>query len=507
MKNKCIFILLLFISSVFLFAQLKQDERVLKVGIESDLGILNPYESGYAVQAKVFWNVFEPLIALEENSTRIRPCLATSWEVSNDNRIWLLKLRQGVKFHDGSSMDADDVIDSASVFQNLEAEVEKVDNYTVRFILPEPNNGFLHKLTNIKFCIASSENVEQFKSLKEKNMLDDYIPVGSGPFKFAQYRRGEEIVLQSFADYWDGEPWLKKLIYKIIPDNKARLTALEKGEIDLIDVIFPSDLIRLQKNPNFRILKLYGMNICYIAINTTHKPLDNVKIRQALNLAVDKMKLTRMFYFGGYGVPTNRILSPAFWGFSALPTPGKYNPAEAKELLAEAGYKDGFSINLLSIPRARPYVPDPIGVSEEIKKQLADIGVKVQIIVPPTYDDFGNMLLEGKHDLALSGWIDTTGHPDYTLNSLLSGKMYVFNLSRWHNKLFDEKLEAARELPINDISGRIKLYNEAQEIFEREAPWIPLFHTKNFVIYNRKVKGIIAYPSSMISYNKVRLQS
>jgi peptide/nickel transport system substrate-binding protein len=507
MKYKNIFILLLLLLPMFLFAQLKQDERALNVGIEGDLGIFNPWESGYAVQAKVFWNIFEPLITLEENSTRIKPCLATSWEVSNDNRIWLIKLRKGVKFHDGSSMDADDVLDSVSVFQNFEAKVEKVDSNTVRFILSEPNNGFLHKLTNIKYCIAPSENVEQFKSLRERNRLEEYLPIGSGPFKFTQYRKGEEIVLHSFADYWNSEPWLKKIIYKIIPDNKARLTALKKGEIDLVDVIFPADLIQIQRNPNFNIIKLYGMNICYIAINITHKPLDNIKVRQALNLAVDKMKLTQMFYFGGYGVPTNRVLSPAFWGFSAIPNPGRYNPTEAKELLADAGYKEGFSINLICIPRARPYVPNPKGVAEEIKKQLADIGVKVQIIVPSTYDDFGNMLLEGKHDLALSGWIDTTGHPDYTLNSLLSGRLYVFNLSRWHNKLFDEKLEAARELPFSNVTDRIRLYNEAQQIFQKEAPWIPLFHTKNFVIYHRKIKSIIAYPSSMISYHKTRIAS
>ena len=147
MKYKNIFILLLLLLPMFLFAQLKQDERALNVGIEGDLGIFNPWESGYAVQAKVFWNIFEPLITLEENSTKIKPCLATSWEVSNDNRIWLIKLRKGVKFHDGSSMDADDVLDSVSVFQNFEAKVEKVDSNTVRFILSEPNNGFLHKLT------------------------------------------------------------------------------------------------------------------------------------------------------------------------------------------------------------------------------------------------------------------------------------------------------------------------------------------------------------------------
>jgi len=129
------------------------------------------------------------------------------------------------------------------------------------------------------------------------------------------------------------------MVYHIIPDNKARLSALEKGEIEVIDVIFPADLPRINKNQNLKVESIFGMNVCFIAINTTRKPLDNIKVRQALNMAVDKSKLIRMFYYGGYGVPTNRVLSPAFWRYNILSKPVKYQPALAKKMLAEAGFE------------------------------------------------------------------------------------------------------------------------------------------------------------------------
>ena len=507
MKNKLTLALLFFLLACPLLAQTKQNDRVLKVGVESDLDVLGPWESEFTVNAKIFWNVLEPLVTLEEKSTKIKPYLATSWKASNNNRTWLIKLREGVKFHDGSGLTADDVVASVSLFQEFEGKAEKVDRFTVRFALPEPNSGFLHKLSHIKYAIASLKTVSQYKLLQKEGRLEEFMPMGSGPFKFSHWEKRKQIILESFPDYWQGSFWLEKLIYKIILDNKARLSALEKGEIDVIDVVLPADLPRIMKNPNLRVVSLYGMNICYIAMNTTHKPLDNIKVRQALNLAVDKMLLTRSFYYGGYGVPTNRILSPAFWGFTAMPSFGRYQPAEAKRMLAEVGYDRGLSFKLVIIPMARPYLPNPKGVAEEIKRQLADVGVKVSITIPATYAEFFAITGKGDFDLSLSGWINITGDPDYTLNTLLSGKLYEYNESRWHNKLFDEKLEAARELPVNDVQGRIKLYNEAQKIFQDEAPWIPLFHTKIFLIYNKKVKGIILYPSSMLSYHKASLQS
>jgi len=506
MKNRLILTLLFCLFTFLLFAQSKQNERVLKVGVESDIDVLGPWESAFAVNAKIFWNILEPLVTFEEKSTKIKPNLATSWKVSNNNRTWIFKLNGAVKFHNGNSLIADDVVASASLFQDFKGKVEKVDRLTVRFILPEPHSGFLHTLVDITYGIAPSWNINEYKVLKKLDRLEDFIPIGSGPFKFSRWERGKKIILESFADYWQGAPWLKNVVYKVIPNNDERLSALEKGEIDVIDVVSPADLPRVRKNPNLRIISIYGMNICYIAMNTTHKPLDNIKVRRAINMAVDKKRLIIMFYYGGYGVPTNRVLSPAFWKFRLSSEPEIYRPAAAKKFLTEAGYDKSLSLKLLCIPIARPYLPDPKGVAEEIKRQLADIGVKVHLTIPPTYTDYDYLLRKGDYDLVLEGWIDVTGDPDYTLSSLLSGKESTYNDSHWHNQLFDEKLQAARELPISEIKARKRLYDEAQSIFQEEAPWIPLFHTKIFVIHNHRVKGIIFYPSSMLSYHKVRLE-
>jgi peptide/nickel transport system substrate-binding protein len=505
MQNKLLLCIFLLLIACFLIAQMQEKEKVINVGIESDLNLTNPWTSGFAVDGKILWNVLQPLVSLEEGSTRLKPYLATSWKTSDNNRTWLIKLRQGVKFHNGNILKADDVVASVSLFQEFNAKVEKADDFTVRFILPEPNSGFIYKLALVKCAIAPVDNIDLFRKLQDEGNVEEFIPIGSGPFKFSRWDRRNEIILESFSDYWQGTPWLEKLVYRNIPDNKERISALEKGEVDLIDILFPEDLVRIRRNSHLEIKSTFGMNICYIAINTMRQPLNDMKIRQALNLAVDKMQLTQKFFYGGYGTPTSRILSPAFWGFGALPNAGSYNAAQAKELLTEAGFDKDKILLFLIPPIPRPYVPDPRGLSEDIKKQLALIGVNVQIVKPVDWDEFGSILSEGTFDLALSGWIDMSGDPDYTLSFLLSGEeSNPYNLARWHSKLFDEKLQKAREFPLSNVSGKIQLYNEAQKIFQQEAPWIPLTHTKIFIIHHRKVKGLIFYPSSIISYHKVR---
>jgi ABC-type transport system substrate-binding protein len=509
MLKRLIIVLLLFCSISFLLkGQSDKNKEALVIGVESDIDVFTPWDSTNTVRNKILWNIFEPLVILKEKSTEIQPHLAESWKVNNNNTIWEITLREGIKFHDGSLLTADDVIASASLFQGFQGTIEKIDSRTIRFILPEPNSGFLSSLAQVKFAIAPAHTVQEYKSLHKTGRLQNFSAIGSGPFKFSRWQKGNQITLDSFENYWNGAPSIKNIIYKVIPDNKERINELENGTIDLIDVLFPADLSRIKKNAHLRIASIYGMNICYIAINTTHKPLDNAKVRRALNLGVDKLRLTRMFYFGGYGVPTNRVLSPAFWGFNAMPAPGNFQPALAKQILSEEGISEGLNLKFVCIPMARPYLPNHTGVAEEIKNQLANIGVNTQVSAPANWTEFQSILSKGDFDLALTGWISEMGDPDYLLTALLSGESLkeevMKNYSRWNNQLFDEKLKTARKLPLSDVRGRIKLYNEAQKIFQEETPWIPLFHTKIFVIHNRRVKGVILYPSSMLSFYKVQ---
>ncbi len=506
MEKKIFFYLAFLFISFLLIAQATDNEKVIRVGAESDVDMISPWESGYAVTSKIFWNVFEPLVAFEEKSTTIKPCLATSWEVSNNNRIWSFTLREGVKFHDGSTLTVDDVIASANLFYQLDAEVEKIDSHTIRFTLPESHAGFLNELADIVYGIAPAKNAIEYKALKEAGMLEDYVPIGTGPFKFSHWEKGREIVLESFADYWQGPATLRKIIYHIIPENETRLIALETGKVDVIDVINPSYLPRIKKNPDLKVESIFGMNICFIAINTTRKPLDKIKVRKALNLAVNKKQIIKIFYQEDYGIPTNKVLSPAFWESDKSPKPGDYRPEEAKKLLIGSGLKRGLSLSLLCIPTARPYLPDPKGMARELRKQFAEIGVALNIIIPPSYSEYDFIIREGNYDLTLAGWIDVTGDPDYTLRNLLSSTGALYNESHWSNKEFDIKLQQARELSIDDEKGKFKLYNEAEKIFQKEVPWIPLVHTKIMLIRHRKVKGLLFYPSSMISYHKATIQ-
>jgi len=494
----------------FLLATTQPPKRggTLTIGIPGGIKSLSPWDSNYNIRNKILSNIFEPLIQSERRTTKIVPWLAVRWEVEKGNRVFTMKLRSGVKFHNGALMTVDDVVASAKVFPFTIRRVEKVDSNTVRFVLNEPASNFPYSIAYVYFAIAPSSSVNEYQRLRRANNLSLFQPVGSGPFKLSRWSKGKEIVLSAFQDYWGGPPYLDRIIYRIIPDDKERVSALERGDIDLIDIVFPKDLERLKKNPDLVMESTYGLNVCYLVMNTKKKPFSDVRVRRAINLAIDKSTLARKFVYGGYGIPTNNLLSPAFFGFPSTPGVGRYDPQGAKKLLAEAGYPNGFSAKFLVIPVARPYLPDPQGCAEEIKRELALVGIKVKIVIPKDYAELIRLAGErGDFDLCLTGWVSETGDPDYLLSSLLGGPKLGGNpagsISGWRSSVFEEKLLLSRRLPLSDVMGRMKLYNEALRIAKEEVPIIPLFHTKVFVVYRKKVKGVIPHPTSIIRFDRV----
>ena len=461
------------------------DGPMLRIGLEADLGSPAPWDSVWTYNGKLLSNVLEPLLALEPTGVHVQPLLARSWRATEGNRVFFLTLREGVRFHDGSTLSAADVVASARLFRGLDARVEPAGPLAVRFTLAAPNSNFLNTLTHGRYGIASRASVERFEELRGQERLAEYVPVGTGPFRFGAWEQGRRVVMRAYPGYWQGPPSLGGLEYRVITDNKERLRALETGEIDLLDVILPADLKRIEQNPDLAVQSLFGMNVCFLGLNTTLSPTSDLRVRRALTLAIDKLDLVRRFYHGGYGVPTERVLSPAFWGMRGMPSPGSHNPERARQLLAEAGHGRGLALRMTHVNLARPYLPDPWGVADAIKAQLARIGVTVEL----TTDG-------GPVHLNLQGWVNVSGDPDYTFGSLFNG---------WRSQPVAQALRSARELPIEDVAGRIRLYNEAERLMQEEAPIIPLTHTKVFMIHRRKVKGLVLFPSSYISYRSATL--
>jgi ABC-type transport system substrate-binding protein len=511
---KRVVFIVIFLSTILVFIINDQSPRrggELRIALPGDVGSLTPWDSFYTVRTKFLINIYEQLTSPDWNRKLVGPGIAASWDVEKEGKVFTFYLRKGVRFSNGKPLTADDVIASAGLFPlSVPFRIEKVDPMTVRLTIDEPNSLFSMNLVHIELSVAPSSSVAEYKKLKRASRLDEFRPMGSGPFKFKEEKK-EEIILLANDDCWRGRSYIDRILYRVISENNKRIAALEQGEIDLIDVIFPRDLERLKRNPNLVVKSVHGLNICYLAMNNKRKPFTDARVRRAVALALNKLILAKRFVYGGYGIPTNRPLSPSFFGFPSLPRVGSYNPVMAKKLLGEAGYPDGFSARLVVIPLARPYLPDPKGCAEEIKKELDLIGIKVKIVVPEDYAGYDKIVSEERDfDLCLGGWNSYVADPDFMLGPILGGpeirgEVYG-NLSRWENKAFDAKLIAARRLPLSMFWERVKLYNEAVKIFEEELPLIPLFHTRVFVIYNKRVKGVKLFPNGMIFFNNVWLE-
>jgi peptide/nickel transport system substrate-binding protein len=500
-KKVAYFSLLFVLVLMFVGGDKPKEGGTVKIGIPAGVETLAPWDYSYGVRSKIMGNIYERLIATDWDASKLTPGLAVDWEVDEEKRIFTFRLREGIRFHNGEMLTADDVIASAEYFPgDIKFKTEKVDRMRVRFNVDRPASTFLFYLAQAESSIGVSSSLEEYMALRKSGTTYRFRPMGSGPFKFESWRRDKELVLAANKDYWGGRPYLSRLVYRVIPDHEEMIAAVEKGEIDLIDLVYPEDLARLKKNRDLVIRSTYGLTLCYLGINNSKPPFSDLRVRRAIELSLDKLTLTKKFFYGGYGIPTNRPVSPAFFGFPTFPKVSRYDPKEARKLLSEAGYPEGFSAKLLTQPFARPYLPDPRGCAEEVKKQLALVGIDVEILVPSDMKEYFAMEEDEQvFDLSLAGWFTAGADPDFMLTPLLGGSLLqgagVKNRVRWDNRAFDEKILAARGLSLSDSWRRIKLYNEAIEIFNEELPFIPLFHTKMFLVFNKRVKGMKPTPS------------
>lgn len=477
-----------------------------------DPGIVTDGES-----LKVTENIFDTLLDYEEESTDVKSALATEWEISDDNLTYTFKLREGVKFHDGTDFNADAVVfnferwasggtDGAFVYYaamfggfkadegHVIASVEAVDDYTVKFTLKRPQAPFLNNLAMGPFGILSPAAVEEFGEKVGEN------PVGTGPFVFKEWKRNETITLERNSDYWAGKPKLEEVIFRVIPDNSARLTALKTGEIDLMDGVNPSDVKTVESDSSLQVLLRPGMNIGYFGFNVEEEPFNNPKVREALSYAVDKKGIIDAYYAGNADVAINPY--PSFMpGYNDEIKDYGYDPKKAKELLAEAGFPDGFEMELWTFTNPRDYMPEPQKIAEEIQANFDSVGVKVEIV---THDwtTFLEKTANGEAQSYLAGWIGDNGDPDNFLYVLLDqDAIGGNNYSRYANQeLHDILISAQTE---TDIAKRNDLYKQAQAIIHEDAPWIPMAHARAALAANSKLKGLVPHPTGVDKFNNI----
>ena len=416
-----------------------QGEKTLIYGRGADSKSLDPIQVTDGESLKVTKNIYDTLVDYDDDNTEVVPGLAERWESSKDGKTWTFYLRKGVKFHDGTDFNAEAVVynferwmdkdhpdhkggefpyygymfggykgDKGHVIKSVTA----VDEYTVKFELNYPQAPFLNNLAMPPFGIASPTAVKKDpEGFGQK-------PVGTGPFKLDSWKKNDTITLVKNEEYWqEGLPKLDKLIYRSIPENAARFSALQAGDIDIMDGLNPSDVKLVKQNQNLQIFERPGMNVAYLAFNTEKKPFNDPKVRQALNHAVNKEGIIKSFY-ADLAKPAKNPMPDVLWGYNDQIKDYEFDLDKAKKLLKEAGYADGFKVDFWAPTDPRPYMPDGKKIAEFIQADLAKIGVKAEIV---SYDwqTYLDRTGKGEHSMALLGWIGDNGDPDNFLYVLL----------------------------------------------------------------------------------------
>lgn len=497
MRHIIILLSIIVVLSYVLFSF--SEKTSLRFGLTAqDISTIYPWDILDLVTGSVLENIYEGLTKLSETGTSIEPGLAEKCEYSNNFKTWTFYLRKNVKFHNGESFNADSVIETFKYVKNLPVQVSKIDDYTIKITMDEPNAALPITLAQAYYSIASKATIESYK---KKNANHAY---GTGPFKLALWEKGKKIILAKNTDYW-GTKKAKIDSVILIPfkTNDALLNALINGDIDFTDGIVPNNIPVIRTKPKLYFKAETGFNFAYLSFNISRKPFSNKMVRKAIAYAIDKKKLINKYFYGGQaGIPAKSCIPPTMFAhYRDLPE-YEYNPALAKKILAEAGYPDGFQTTLIPTGAVRPYMPNPIAIANEIKNQLAEINIKVTITPANSWKHFLEITAtKPDYDMAMLGWIADTGDPNDLLTAILSTQSIgVHNSSLWSNKEFDNILIQARSQP---YEKRIELYKKAQMIVYEEVPLVPLFHSFQLGAWNEKVKGFKLHPLGLLFFNNV----
>ena len=467
------------------------DGGVYRRPLGSDPATLDPARISDIFGLSVAQQLFDGLVQFDQTLT-ITPALAQFWKASRDGLTWTFTLRKGVKFHHGREVTADDVVysltrlldpkvksGSADLFATVkgaqdfrEGKAKQVsgltalDRYTVQVVLTEALAPFVSILAVGHAKILPKELVEQ-----QGDAFGTH-PVGTGPFKFVRWEPGKEIVVVANPDYFDGPPRLSRVVYRIFRGEEfdAMYDQFQRGNLE--DTPIPTqEYRRVVTSEKFIHVKRPMFSVRFYGFNTRVKPLDDRRVRQALIYAVDRDALVNEVYLGRYTLARG-ILPPGMMAFNPRLTGYAYDPAKARELLAQAGYPGGRGLPPIQI-WSGVKLEKLVQEHEQIKKYLAAVGVQTEFHYETNWPSFSAMLAQGKFPVFLYAWFADVPHPDNFLFKLFYGRS-PRNFTGYSNRAVDDLLLLAKRE--NDLTRQMDLYRQAEGIVLDEAPVMPVWH-------------------------------
>ena len=473
--------------------------------VASTFTTTDPYDANDTLSQAMAKSFYEGLYGFDKDMKMV-PVLAESYEASKDGLVYTVKLRKGVKFHDGTDFKADAVkvnldrvtnpdnkLKRYGLYNDNIAKTEVVDDYTVRFTLKTAFSPFIAQLAHPSTVMISPAALKH--------------PVGTGPFKFVEWKATDYLKVAKFDDYWrKGYPKVDTITWKPVVDNNSRAALMQTGEAHFTFPV-PYEVAEVLKaKPDLEVVAAPSIVLRYLSMNTQQKPFDNPKVRQAIAYAINKDALAKVA-FSGYATPAAGV-APQGVEYAVKIGPWPYDVAKAKQLLTEAGYPNGFETELWSAYNHTTAQK----VTQFIQQQLQQIGIKTKI----TLLEAGQRVekVESWQDpktapvrLYYVGWSTSTGEADWALRPLLYGESWpprLFNTAYYKNEKVDGDIKKAQLT--TDSAEKAKLYKDAQETIWNDAPWAPLVVEQLLSAHNKKLSGVYVIPDASFNFNEIDLR-
>jgi peptide/nickel transport system substrate-binding protein len=498
---------------------------------------------------RVIDQLFEGLVTLAPGTTEVIPELAETWETSEDGLEWTFNLRQGVTFHDGEPFNAEAVCfnferwyNFPDAFQNanasyywqfgfgggfanpiegaagpedsIYASCEAVDESTVKLILTRPSAAFLPALTLPSLRFHSPKALQEFGA-DEGTVDEEGIfrptgtygtehPTGTGAFKFESWTRGERLVIVRNEDYWGEKAKLDSVIFRPIPDNAARLQALQTGEIQGYDLVEPQDIATIEGDENLQVLDRPAFNVAYVGFNQSIAPMDDPLVRQAVAHGLDRQAVVDNFY-AGRGEVAHEFMPPELFGYADEVTQYEFDPARAKELLQEAGLTLPVKLTFwFPTDVSRPYMPDPKRNFEAFRASLEESGFQVTPKSAPWTPDYLGQVDAGKTQLYLLGWTGDYGDPDNFIGTFFQDPQPAWGTDKQPDQEIMDLLDAAEQEP--DLEARTQQYEEINRRIAEWIPGVPYVHTSPALAFAANVQGYAPSPISLERFAPVSIE-